>query len=459
MGNERFIEEKKRTPVRQECDVLIVGGGTAGIVAALAAARNGADTVLVERYGHLGGTMIHGAGPWHSYFNLWKAFPGVEKKQVVRGIAQEIVDRMVESDGSLGHVEMDIGFAYDSVATIVDREVFMAVAFEMIKEAGVKLLLHTLMTDVVMGVGSVEGIIVESVSGREAILAKTIVDTSGDATVAFMAGVHCTVMADDGSVGMPFGMTNVDLNKAVEFLKEKDMLTQLGHADKGSDRDDIVRIGFNLKKHDVFRDFMEKTTMWGPLTVSRHEDDLSFINTASVKPINAVDVDAVTEAEVELRRQVMGMAALLKKHIPGFEKAYVSWTCRQLGVRRTRIVACEHDLSVDEIVEGKRFDDEIALYGFHDSAPRIMIKEGRAYGIPYRALLPKGVENLLVAGRMITSDFEAHMSTRNTVSCMAQGQAAGTAAAISSKSGVTPRKLEVKILQQTLVKDGVYLEK
>ncbi len=335
----------------------------------------------------------------------------------------------------------------------------MAVAFEMIKEAGVKLLLHTLVTDVVMGVGSVEGVIVESVSGREAILAKAIVDASGNAVVAYKAGVHCTIMSDDGSVGLPFGMTNVDLKKAVAFLKERDMITQLGYADKGSYRDDIVRIGFSLKMHEAFWEFMEKTTMWGPLTVSRHEDDLSFLNTASVKPINAVDIDAVTEAEVELRRQVMGMAELLKKHIPGFEKAYVSWSCRQLGVRRTRIVDCEHILSLEEIVEGKRFADDIALYGFHDSAPRIMIKDGGPYGIPYRALLPKGVENLLVAGRMITTDFDAHMSTRNTVSCMAQGQAAGTAAALCAKSGVVPRKLDVKKLQDALVRDGVYLER
>ena len=147
----------------------------------------------------------------------------------------------------------------------------------------------------------------------------------------------------------------------------------------------------------------------------------------------------------------------MKKHIPGFEKAYLSWTPTQFGARRSRIVDCEYDLTLGDIVEGRRFDDEVALYGFHDMAPEIMIKEGKAYGIPYRALLPRGVDNLLVAGRLITTAHKAHQSTRNTVSCMAQGQAVGTAASLCSRMNVTPRALDIKILRETLVKAGVYL--
>lgn len=250
----------------------------------------------------------------------------------------------------MGHVEMEKGYKYDSVATIIDREVFKAVAFKMIKEAGINLLLHTLMVDVVKEGNALKGIVVESKSGREAILAKTTIDTTGDADVAFRAGVRCTIMKR--SAGMPFGMTNVDLKRAVEFFQEKDMLSELGHGDKGSDRDNIVRIGFELRKLEVFRKFMEKSAMWGPLTVSQHEDDLSFINTANTKPIDAVDVGEMTRAEMELRRQVMGPAELLKKHILGFERAYISWTPIQFGVRRSRILDCEYDLSLEEIVEG-----------------------------------------------------------------------------------------------------------
>jgi hypothetical protein len=452
----KTIEEKKITPVKLECDVLVAGGGTSGVVAALAAARNGASTVLVERYGNLGGTMINGAGPLHGFFNTWKAFPGIEKKQLVRGIAQEIIDRMIDAGGSLGHVELGKGYDYDSVATIIDREVFKAIAFEMFKEAGIRLLLHTLVVDVVLEGDSLKGIIVESKSGREAILAKTTIDTTGDADVAFRSGVKCHVMKRAAST--PFGMTNVDLKKAVEFFKDNNLLTELAHADKGSDYDDIVRIGFDLGKLDAFDEIIKKINFWGgPLTISCHENDLGFINITNTKPVNAVDVDELTKAEMELREQVMDVADFLKKYIPGFEKAYLNWTSSQFGARRSRIVDCEYDLSVEDIVEGKRFYDEVALYGFHDMAPEVMVKNGSAYGIPYRSLLPKVVNNLLVAGRLITTAHKAHQSTRNVASCLAQGQAVGTAAALCCKYGVIPRMLDTNILRETLIKDGVYL--
>ncbi len=456
MSSLKFIEEKKTTPVKLECDVVIAGGGTAGVVAALAAARNGAKTVMVDRYGYLGGTMLNGAGPLHSFFNLYKAFPGVEKKQVVRGIPQEIIDRLIKAGGCLGHLEQEKGFSYDSVATIIDWEIFKSVIFDIMEEARVKLLLHTMVVDTIKEGDEVRGIIIESKSGREALLAKVVIDVTGDGDVAFKAGVKCINTFPDGHVGMPFGMANVDISKAVRFFEDNDMITQIARADKGSDHDDYVRVGFNLKKLEVFKNYMDKYGMWGPLTVSKHENDFSFINTTNVKPLDAIDIEEITRAEMELRKQVAGMADLLKKHIPGFEKAYISWTPIHFGVRRTRIVECEHDISIDEIINAVRFDDDVAVYGFHDCAPRIMIKDGGVYGIPYRALLPKGVENLLVAGRLITTNWEAHMSTRNTVSCMAQGQAVGTAAALCTSRGVNPRKLDIKLLQNTLKDQGVY---
>jgi hypothetical protein len=439
--------------------VLVVGGGTAGVVAALAAARNGAKTILVERYGHLGGTMINGAGPWHSYFNTYKAFPGVKKLQLVRGIAQELVDRLVAAGGSPGHLEQDKGYAYDSMATLVDREVFKSVAFDLMQESGVSVILHALMADTVMDGGSIRGIVIESKSGREAILAGVVVDTTGDGDVAWRAGVPCINTYPDAAVGLPFGMSNVNIKKAVDFFTEKDMLTQMVYADKGSETDRFVRIGFDLRKIDVFKTYMDTAGLWGPLTVALHENDFNFINCTNIKPLDAVDVEELTRAEITLRKQVMTLAAMLKKHIPGFEKGFVSWTPRQVGVRRTRIVACEYDLSVTDIVNATQFEDEVALYGFHDCAPRILIKNGGAYGIPYRALLPKKVENLLVAGRMITSDWEAHMSTRNTVSCMAQGEAAGTAAALCARQNRSPRQLDTAMLRETLRNNGVYLDR
>jgi len=452
-----YISETKTTPVVMECDVLVAGGGTAGTIAAIAAARNGAKTVLIERHGHLGGSMINGAGPLHSFFNLYKAFPETGKIQVVRGIADELIQRLTEAGGCMGHLEQEIGFNYDSVATIIDWEIYKQVIFEMMKEANVHMRLHTWISDVVKEDNKVQGLIVESKSGREAILSKIVIDATGDADVANLSGAECTNMFPDGHVGMPFGMSNVDIPKAFKYITEQNIVYSMIHADKGSDYDNIARIGFHLNRLPAFKEFMESSGLWGPLTLSRHEGDFSFINTTNIKPLDAVNVEEITRAEVELRSQVMKMASLLKENIPGFEHAYVSWTPVHFGVRRTRIVTCEYDISLEEIINGQRFDDEIAVYGFHDMAPKVIIKDGKYYGIPYRALLPKDVENLLVAGRLITSNWEAHMSTRNTVSCMAQGEAVGTAAALCCKQGVTPRKLSVKQLQEQLISQGVFL--
>jgi len=157
-----IIEREKYTPVRLECDVLVAGGGTAGTIAALASARNGAKTVVIERFGHLGGSMINGAGPLHSFFNLYKAFPGAEKKQVVKGIPQEIIDRLVEAGGSFGHVEQEKGYSYDSMATLIDREIYKGIIFDMMREAGVKLLLHTMIVDTVKEGSEAKGVIIET---------------------------------------------------------------------------------------------------------------------------------------------------------------------------------------------------------------------------------------------------------------------------------------------------------
>jgi len=454
---EKFIQEILRTPVQYECDVVVSGGGTAGVVAALAAARNGAKTILIERYGFLGGTMLNGAGPLHSFFNLYKAFPGVPKVQVIRGIPQEIIDRLVVAGGSPGHLEQDKGGSYDSVITLVDWEIFKGLAFEMLEEAGVRILLHVMAVDTVRDGNQVKGIVIEGKSGREAILAKAVIDTTGDGDVAAKAGAGFIKQHGTTGVGMPFGMGNVDMCRLVKFLEENDMVNQLIRGNKGSKVDDIIRLGFELKKIPLFKEYMEQFGMWGPLGASLHENNYHYINSASLLSVDATDTETLSKAEIALRKQVMTLSKMLREHIPGFENAYLSWTPVCVGVRYTRVIDCEHDMTLDEIVNCKRFDDEVMLYGFHDSAPRIMIKNGGYYGIPYRAFIPRGVEGLLVAGRPITSTWEAHMSTRNTASCMAQGQAVGTAAALAAKAGINPRQLDTAKLRETLKKQDVFL--
>ena len=363
---------------------------------------------------------------------------------------------MIEAGGCPGHLEQLIGYNYDSFATCFDHEIFKHVIFIMLEEAGVKILLHSLIVDAIVVENKVRGVIIENKSGREAVTAKVTVDTTGDGDIAFNAGVNCKNMhPDKHGVSLTFGMANIELKKAVKFLDENNMLSQIVYGNKGSTVDNIIRVGFNLNKIESFARFMAKEGMWGPLTASLNENDLTYINCTLVGPVDALDAVEMTRAEISLRKQVTAMVEFLKKNIPGFEAGYLSWTSVQAGVRRTRVVDCEHDITLQEIENAVRFSDEIAIYGFHDCAPKYTVKNGDAFGIPYRALLPKGIENLLVAGRMITSDWAAHMSTRNTVSCMAQGQAVGTAAALSGKLGIMPRNLDTGILKEALRKDGV----
>ncbi len=454
-----YIEEKLKTPVAYECDVAVCGGGTAGFAAALAAARNGAKTILIERRGYVGGTLVNGAGPLHSFFNLYQAYPEAQKTQLVCGIAQELVDRMMERNASLGHLEQKKGGNYDSSITLIDWEAFKELAFEMLEEAGVRLLLHSFLADVIVEEDRVTGVVIQGKSGREAVRAKVVVDATGDADAAALAGCSFVKRHRTTSAGMPFGMANVDMMRLVEWLKEQGLINQLIEGNKGSGRDHIIRLGFELKKVPAFTAFMEENGMWGPLGYSLHEDEFTYINSTCVKSVDATDTEELTKAEIKLRYQVNALAGMLKEHIPGFEKAYVSWTPDSAGIRLTRIIECEHDMTLEEITKGQRFEDEVFLYGFHDCAPRITIEGGKWYGFPYRAMLPKGKDGLLMAGRCVTSTWEAHMSTRNTVSCMAQGQAAGTAAALCAREHVIPRGLDVDRLRKVLRAQGVVLDR
>lgn len=455
---ENYIVENRKTPINYQCDVLVAGGGTAGVVAALAAARNGAKTILLERNGFLGGTLVNGAGPIHSFFNLYKAFPNAEKKQVIKGIPEEIVERMIKCGGCPGHLEQDKGGSYDSRITVIDWEIFKDVIFQMLEEAGVQILLHVMVADTVKEQNTVTGVIIEGKSGREAIMAKAVIDTTGDGDVAFHAGAKYVKRHETTNAGFPFGMCNVDMPKLVSFLEENGLVNQLIRGNKGSEYDDVIRLGFELKKIPAFKEFMESNGMWGPLGFSLHENNYTYINACNLRAVDATNTAELSKAEIQLRRQAMKLAEMLIEHVPGFEHAYVNWTPVSIGVRLTRIIQCEYEMTLDEIVNGVKFDDEVLLYGFHDCAPRIVIKDAGYYGIPYRAFIPEGLNGLLVAGRLITSTWEAHMSTRNTGCCMAQGQAVGTAAALAAKEGIDIRKIDTQKLREILKEQNVCLD-
>lgn len=453
----QFYEEPpKRLPVRR-FDVLVAGAGTAGVVAAIAAARQGARTALVEVKGYPGGTATEGGTALHSFYNLWKAFPGCQKRQVVRGIAQEIIDRLLAVGGTSGHAEMSAGYDYDSVCTAIDTEMYKLVAFEMLVEAGVFVCVNTLLAGAIMDGPRLLGAIVESRAGREAFCADAFVDCTAYGDLSAYAGAAYTE-PNDYPVANSIGVANVSVEKLHEFLVQNDALVQRAEGLRSGVPDQIVRLEGRLARlPDGFAEEAQKIGL-SMVTTTVHDNYWMFIKLNFKMPQSPTDRDAVAAAELELRRRQRRAIELFRRYIPGCEKAFIARTSPKLCIRRGRQIRCDYDIPLADVLDGRHFDDDVMAYGFHDSAPRLQIKDGGTYGIPYRALRVAGIDNLLAAGMMITSNHDAHMSTRNTVCCMGQGQAAGTAAALCAQKKCGTRELAYKTLRDALLKGGVYLE-
>ncbi len=451
-----YKEPTKQLPVR-EFDVIVAGGGTTGVVAAIAAAREGAKTALVESKGYLGGVIVEGGTALHSYYNLWKGFPGVEKRQVVKGIPQEIIDRLLQMGGTTGHAEMLEGYDYDSVCTVIDTELYKLAAFEMLEEAGVHVFVNTFLADVVKEDETIKGVLVESRSGREAFFAKAFVDCTGYGDLCGRAGANYTE-PNDHPVANSIGVGGVDVEGYYRFISQNGALTQLCRGIRSGKEDQIIRVDGKLQK--ACPEFFEEAQKIGMAAVitSMHDGFFMFLKLNYTMAVSPTDRDGVTLAELELRRRQFKAVELLRKYVPGCENAFIARTSPSLCIRRGRCIVCDYDITLEDVLEGRHFEDDVMAYGFHDCAPRLQIKNGGTYGIPYRALRVSGIDNLLAAGMMITSDHDAHMSTRNTVSCMAQGQAAGTAAALCAKRGCKTRELAYPVLRQALERGGVYLE-
>jgi len=448
-------EPGRELPVR-EFDVVVAGAGTAGVVAGIAAARQGASVAVIESKGYPGGTVVEGGTALHSYFNLWKAFPGVEQRQVVKGIPQEIVDRLMARGGCSGHAEMTAGYDYDSVCTAIDTELYKLVVFEMLVEAGAQVFVNTLLVDAIADGATVQGVIVESRSGREAWFAKAFVDCTAYGDLAARAGAEFDE-PNDYPVANSIGVGGVDVEGYHRFLAEHDAIKDYSEGAR-SGHEGIVRIDGRMAK--LPQGFVDGARAIGMSTVTTtvHDDYFMFIKLNLKLPVSPTDRDAVAAAELALRQRQEQAVALFREYVPGCEQAFITRTSPSLCIRRGRRILCDYDISLDDVLQARHFDDDIMAYGFHDSAPRLQIREGGTYGVPYRALLPAGLDNLLVAGMLITKDHDAHMSTRNTVCCMGQGQAAGTAAALCAQRGETTRGLPYAVLRSALEQDGVYFE-
>jgi len=451
-----YQEPAKKLPVRK-FDVIVAGAGTAGVVAATAAARQGAKTALIEVKGYPGGTVTEGGTALHSFYNLWKAFDGVKKRQVVRGIPQEIIDRLLKVGGTSGHAEMLKGYNYDSVCTCIDTEMYKLITFEMLDEAGVFVCVNTLLAGAITDGSRIRGVIVESRSGREAFYAKSFVDCTAYGDLAAYAGAKFTE-PNDYPVVNSIGVANVNLEMLHDFLEKHDAISQLAKGRRSGKDDQIVRIQGTAAK--LPGDFGKEAGKIGMsmVTTTVHDNYFMFIKLNFKMPVSPTDRDAVARAELELRKRQFRAIELFREFIPGCEKAFIARTSPKICIRRGRLIACDYDISHEDVIEGRHFDDEVMVYGFHDSAPRYQIKDGGTYGLPYRALCAAGIENLLLSGMLITSDHRAHMSTRNTVCCMGQGQASGTAAALCAAKNCGTRELRYGDLREALVKGGVYFE-
>lgn len=451
----QFQEPARSVPVR-EYDVVVAGGGTGGVVAALASARQGARTALVESKGYVGGLAVEGGTALHSFYNLWKAFPGVPKRQVVRGIPQEIIDRLMAVGAASGHGEMSVGYDYDSVCTCVDTELYKLVANQMLAEAGVDVLLDTMVVGAAVRDGVVQAAFAESHGGGEALTAKCFVDCTGYGDLAARCGARYAE-PNDYPVCNSMGVAGVSMEAFRKFLDDHGALSQLAHGRRSGRDGQIIRVQAGRGVPDEFGHACHQIGM-SLVTTTVHDDYFMFIKINTRMPASPTDRDALARTELELRRRQAVGIELIRKHIPGCQRAFITRTSPSVCIRRGRLIECDYDITKEDVEQARHFDDEVMVYGFHDFAPRLKVADGGTYGIPYRALRAGGLDNLLVAGMLITSNHDAHMSTRNTVCCMGQGQGAGTAAALCSQRGCTTRQLPYPALREALVAGGVYLE-
>lgn len=399
------LEPERQVPVVGNVDVLVVGGGPGGIAAAIAAAREGANTLLVERYGYLGG-MITGA------YVVWVLGMGDGFRQVVQGISQDIRDRL-EPVGGIKNPNACGDYA-------VDAEVFKWQAVEMLREAGSDVLLHTMVCDPIVEDGCVRGVYTESKAGRQAIRAEVVIDCSADGDVAFRAGCDYTNETHDITLGVRIDGVDHDKQKA-----------------------------FAEVDPERFKQVQEE---------AKQLNGGAMIGRARyLKDLDGTDPRDLTKAESVSRRDVFATLDYLRANVPGWEDACIRETYPQLGVRQTRRIACEYTVTDDDLRTSRHFEDGIARLGAFLLGYKLYDPKGLDYDVPYRCMVPLGVDGLLVAGRSVSSDYLANNTLRLIVPCFATGQAAGAAAALAVRHGIAPRVVSIPELQDALVKQGAYL--
>jgi hypothetical protein len=441
-------EPARGTPVYGDFDVLVVGGGPAGLAAAVAAARHGARTLLVERYGFLGGMGT--AGGVTNFAGLYGRRAG-EMQQLVHGVAAELLQRIealgglnAPQDGLQGRIRVR---SYDVAA-------YKCAADGLVLDAGVQLLLHAAAAGVLMAPGPGPGggarqlaaVLIETRSGRQAVRAQQVIDCTGDADIAHFAGLPYTLGDGHGDMLYPstmFRIGNVDAPRAQAAIGDFKAID--GLMAQAAARYDFPRAGAILRPQRNPREWRANVTQL------RNEQG---------RAVDATDARQLSAAEVEGRRQIVQYMRFLRAEVPGFEQAEISEIAAQVGVRETRRVHCRHMLTGDEVLAGAVFDDSIGLNawpvekhvagGVEWAFPH---DPGHSFNqLPFRMLVPHGVDNLLVAGRCAGMEHLGQSAARASGACFVMGQAAGTAAALRCQ-----RRFDLPRLQACLQADGAVL--
>lgn len=452
---EYILEPAKELPIRLTVDVLVVGGGPSGIIAAQAAADGGLNVTLIDSRSFLGGNMTIGLPIL--------GFLGQKGNQIIKGLPQKFIDKLKERDAASEHRPCPLHMSL----TLVEQEAVKTVALEVLNDAGVNVLLYVFFAGVVMEGDTIKGVIIESKSGREVILAKTVIDCSGDADVAFKAGVECEYGNDLGGVQPPtlmFCMGGVDTEKLRLSIAEepRTYLTDFIPAEYFGQNNQFIVVGMrslmDKARNDGFELPVERT-----IIITGLREGEVWINMTRVNGVNGTDPESLTFGEIEGRRQIEDIQRYLISYVPGFENAYFTKMAPFLGIRETRRIVGKYVLTAEDILSCKRFDDSIAVASYpldihHPEGGGCTLTWcGDSYDIPYRSLIPQKIENLIVAGRCISTTHEAMSAIRVMAPCMAMGEAAGRAAKIAIRENISPSAINVEKLREELLKKGAYL--
>jgi len=437
--------------VHARCEVLVVGGGPSGLSAALAARRAGAEVILMERFGCFGGcitTVGMETLAWYRY----------EGTTDVQGIGIEMERLAAQMGGT-------VKWPYNE-SECLDADFFKVVADHLVRTSGVRPLLHTFATDVIMDGNTIRGVITESKSGRRAIIADRVIDCTGDADIAYMAGAEYRKTAKNEMMGMTtvFNASGVDKDEFVKYT-EKNPATYQDWSrtwdQETTGKEDSLKSPYLDREFEEARALgvipPQTTNIGGSWSALTKAGEATNLNLAHMMEVDATDVEDLTRAEMEGREQAMYALQALKSVVPGFENAKLRNFGMTIGTRDSRKIIGRYNLTSEDVRNEAKFEDTIGIFPEFIDGYNILIlpTTGRYFQVPYGCLVPPSVQNLLVAGRCVAGDKTSHCAMRNMMACTVTGQGAGTAAAVSLKEGLGTHDVDVKVVQEELVRQGV----